>query len=49
MTEVGLDLSASPSERHFVSSRRLAPCTAVSGGKPLRNKTGNGKGATRIA
>lgn len=50
LTEVGLDLAAFPSEKHFVSWLRLAPRTAISGGKPLpRKKRANGKGATRIA
>ena len=38
-----------PSERHFVNLLRLAPHTAISGGKPLRKKKPNGTGATRIA
>ena len=50
LTEVGLDLAAFPSEKHFVSWLRLAPRTAISGGKPLPGKKrANGKGATRIA
>lgn len=49
LTEVGLDLSAFPGEKHFVSWLRLAPRTAVSGGKPLpRNKSG-GRGSNRVA
>ena len=46
---MGLDLSAFPSEKHFASWLRLAPRTAISGGKPLRGKKANGTGATRIA
>ena len=50
LTEVVLDLTAYPSEKHFVSWLRLAPRTAISGGKPLPvKKRANGKGATRIA
>ena len=50
MTEVGCDLAAFPSEKHFVSWLRLAPRTAISGGRPLPGKKrGNGLGATRIA
>jgi transposase len=48
LTEVGLDLSAFPSEAKFVSWLRLSPRTPVSGGKPLRKKP-NGLGATRVA
>ena len=48
LTEVGPDLSAFPSEDHFVSWLRLAPKTAFSAGKPLKKKR-NGMGATRIA
>ena len=49
LAEVGLDLTAFPSEKHFVSWLRLAPRTAVSGGKPLRYKKPNGTGSTRAA
>ena len=49
LTEVGLDLSAFPSEHHFVSWLRLSPRTSISGGKPLRKKKPNGTGANRIA
>ena len=48
LTEVGLDLSAFPTEKHFVSWLRLSPRTAISGGKPLPKKR-NGRGSTRIA
>jgi len=48
LTEVGLDLTAFPTERHFVSWLRLCPRTAISGGKPLKRKH-NGMGANRIA
>ncbi len=48
LTEVGLDLNAFPSEKHFVSWLRLAPNCPISGGKQLRKKT-KGFGATRVA
>lgn len=49
LTEAGLDLTAFPSEKHFVSWLRLAPKTAVSGGKPLPYKKRDGTGSTRVA
>ena len=49
LTEVGLDLSAFPGEKHFVSWLRLAPRTAVSGGKPLPRKKSGGMGSNRVA
>lgn len=49
LTEVGPDLSAFPSEGHFVSWLRLSPRTAYSAGKPLPKKKRNGMGATRVA
>ena len=48
LTEVGPDLSAFPSEKHFVSWLRLSPRTAISGGKVLPRRR-NATGATRIA
>ncbi|HXJ23796.1 MAG TPA: IS110 family transposase [Polyangia bacterium] len=48
LTEVGPDLSAFPSEHHFVSWLRLCPRTPISGGKPLK-KGRNGMGANRVA
>jgi transposase len=48
VTEVGLDLSAFPSEAHFVSWLRLCPCRPISGGKLLKPKR-NGLGAHRVA
>jgi transposase len=48
LTEVGLDVSAFPSEHHFVSWLRLCPCLPISGGKPLSKKR-NALGANRIA
>ena len=49
LTEVGLDLSAFSKEHHFVSWLRLAPGTAVSGGKPLPRKKSSGLGSNRVA
>jgi transposase len=48
LTEVGPDLSAFPTEHHFVSWLRLCPRRPISGGKPL-NKSRNALGANRIA
>lgn len=48
VTEVGLDLSAFPSEKHFVSWLRLAPRLALSAGKVVKSRP-NGMGATRVA
>ena len=50
MTEIGTDLSAFPSEKHFASWLGLAPRHAVSGGKTLPGKKrGGGMGATRVS
>lgn len=49
LAEVGLDLSAFPTVRHFVSWLRLAHCTAISGGKPLPRKKSGGLGSNRVA
>ena len=46
LTDVGLDLSAFPTEKHFGSSLRLSPRTPKSGGKSLSTK---GLGASRVA
>jgi len=48
LTEVGLDLSAFPTEKHFVAWLRLVPRLAISGGRPVKKKP-NGTGANRIA
>jgi transposase len=48
LTEVGVDLSAFPTEKNFVSWLRLCPRTPISGGKPLRKRP-NGLGSSRIA
>lgn len=46
--EVGIDLTAFPDEKHFVSWLRLCPRVPISGGKPLRKRR-NAMGANRIA
>jgi transposase len=48
LTEIGPDLSAFPSEHHFVSWLRLCPRTPISGGKLLKKRR-NGAGANRVA
>ncbi len=47
LTEVGANLSAFPSENHFVSWLRLCPRTPISGGKPIKKRR-NALGASRI-
>ena len=39
LTEVGFNLAAFPSEKHFVSWLRLCPRTPISGGKPLKKRS----------
>jgi transposase len=48
LTEVGPDVSAFPTEHHFVSWLRLCPRTPISGGKPLKKRR-NALGANRIS
>jgi transposase len=48
LTEVGPNLSAFPTEDHFVSWLRLCPRVPISGGKPLKKRR-NSLGANRIA
>ncbi len=48
LTEVGAELSAFPTEHHFVSWLRLAPNRSISGGKVLKKKR-SAIGATRSA
>lgn len=48
LCEVGLDLQAFPSEKHFTSWLGLAPKTRISGGKALPRKRNGGMGATRV-
>ena len=47
LSELGTDMSAFPSEHHFVSFLKLAPKLAVSGGKPIRGKR-IGSATTRL-
>jgi len=49
LCEVGFDLSAFPTEKHFVSWLRLCPRMNSSGGKSFRRKKPNGMGAGRVA
>lgn len=48
LTEIGPNLGAFPTEKHFVSWLRLCPRTPISGGKPLKKRR-NGLGANRVA
>lgn len=48
LTEVGADLNAFPTEKHFVSWLRLCPRGPISGGKPVKGRR-NGTGASRVA
>lgn len=47
ISEVGLDMSKWPTDKHFTSWLKLAPYNDVSGGKVLRRKTG--KSSSRAA
>jgi transposase len=40
LSEIGLDMSKWPDDKHFTSWLRLAPHNDISGGKVLRSKTG---------
>jgi transposase len=48
LTEVGPDLNAFATEKHFVSWLRLCPRVPISGGKPLKKRR-NSMGASRVA
>jgi transposase len=48
LTEVGIEMNAFPTEKHFVSWLRLCPRTPISGGKPLKKRS-KGMGASRVA
>jgi transposase len=48
LTEIGSDMNAFPTEKHFVSWLRLCPRTPISGGKPLKKRR-NGMGPSRVA
>lgn len=47
LSELGTDLSAFPSENHFVSYLKLTPKLAISGGKPVPGKR-SGSTTTRL-
>lgn len=47
LTEVGLQIGAFPTEKHFVSWLHLCPRTPISGGKPLKGRK-NTFGASRV-
>ena len=48
LSEIGPDLSAFPTERHFVSFVKLSPKLAISGGKPIRKRP-KGTASTRVS
>src|SRR5262249_51350329 len=48
LAEVGPNLTAFSSAKHFVSWLRLCPRTPISGGKPIKKRR-NGLGANRVA
>jgi len=47
LSELGPDVKAFPTERHFVSFLRLSPKLAISGGKPIRKRP-KGTASTRV-
>jgi transposase len=47
LTEIGPQISAFTSEKHFISWLHLCPRTPISGGKPLKGKK-NSLGASRV-
>jgi len=47
LTEIGPQITAFPSEKHFISWLHLCPRTPISGGKPLKGKK-NSLGASRV-
>jgi len=47
LSELGPDLRAFPTERHFVSFLKLSPKLAISGGKPIRKRP-KGTASTRV-
>jgi transposase len=47
LSELGPNLSAFPTERHFVSFLKLSPKLAISGGKPIRKRP-HGTASTRV-
>lgn len=48
LTELGPDIAAFRTEKHFVSWLRLCPRVPISGGKPLKKRR-NAMGASRVA
>ena len=49
MSEYGPDLSAFPTEHHFVSHLTLIPNKPMSAGKPTKTKKRRGTASTRVA
>jgi transposase len=47
LSELGPNLTAFPTERHFVSFLKLSPKLAISGGKPIRKRP-KGTASTRV-
>jgi transposase len=47
LSELGANLNAFPTERHFVSYLKLSPKMAISGGKPIRKRP-HGTASTRV-